>query len=170
MYTFEFRVSPGLFRRVQYFNTFGRRRGQGALVAAAFIGAFALMIVNVFGRVAMSNVMQMCYIVCLVALPLCVLSCELNTRKYVDSEMDKITRVVSVGSDWVKLRSVGGAFSEKLEWEQVSVAFETKSAFVIYRDSDRYAAIPKSAFAPGDVDSFRLLLQEKLGRGFHRRA
>lgn len=168
-YTYEFCVPAALYREVQYFNTFMRRRGQGVFVLAVFVGALALLAANTIGGVAMSNVMQMCYIVCLVALPLCVFACEQNTHRYRDDGSDRVIRSVSLSEEWIKFRVSGNPRSEKLLWEQVSMVFETRSAFIICRDADRYVAVPKEAVGEADLDGLRALFRQKLGRSFHER-
>ena len=72
---YSFKVSSRAFREVQYFTTFFRHRFQGAFVAAIFALAVVLFILNTAVGVAMSNVMQMSYIVCLISLPLLMFSC-----------------------------------------------------------------------------------------------
>lgn len=52
-------------------------------------------------------------------------------------------RTVSISDDWLKFRISGNADSEKLEWSQIMAVFETRDMFLIYRDADKYLALPK---------------------------
>ena len=116
----------------------------------------------------MSNVMQMCYIVCLIALPLCCFACEQATRRYRDDATDVAMRNVSVNNDWLKFRVSGNADSEKLEWSQIMAVFETRDMFLIYRDADKYLALPKDVVGD-DAQGLRELFARELGRSFHVR-
>ena len=167
-FTYQFRVPVDLFRKAQYFNTFLRKRGQGVFVALVFVGALALLAANTLGGVAMSSVMQMCYIVCLIALPLCCFACEQATRRYRDEGTANALRTVSIGDNWLKFRVSGSSDSEKLEWGQIMAVFETHDMFLIYRDADKYVALPKSS-VDGDVDALRALFSRELGKSFHVR-
>lgn len=168
-YTYQFNVPVSLFRKTQYFNTFLRKRGQGVFVVLVFVGALALLAANTLGGVQMSNVMQMCYIVCLIALPLCCFACEQATRRYRDDAADVAMRNVSVNDDWLKFRVSGNVDSEKLEWSQIMAVFETRDMFLIYRDADKYLALPKDVVGD-DARGLRELFAEELGRSFHVRA
>lgn len=167
-YTYQFRVPVELFRKTQYFNTFLRKKGQGVFVALVFVGALALLAANTLGGIAMSNVTQMCYIVCLIALPLCCFACEQATRRYRDEGTASALRTISIGDNWLKFRVSGGVDSEKLEWGQVMAVFETRDMFLIYRDADKYVALPKDA-VDGDVSELRALFARELGKSFHVR-
>jgi len=71
--------------------------------------------------------------------------------------------------DWLKFRISGNADSEKLEWSQIMAVFETRDMFLIYRDADKYLALPKDVVGD-DAERLRGLFAEELGRSFHVRA
>ena len=77
-------------------------------------------------------------------------------------------RNVSVNDDWLKFRVSGNADSEKLEWSQIMAVLETRDMFLIYRDADKYLALPKDV-AGDDVQGLRELFARELGRSFHVR-
>ena len=166
---YSFKVSSRAFREVQYFTTFFRHRFQGAFVAAIFALAVVLFILNTAVGVAMSNVMQMCYIVCLISLPLLMFSCEQRTRKYKESGLDNQMRHVALSEDWIKLRLIGSPESEKLGWKQVSSAYELHDRFLLYRGSDNVIFLPKNVMGREGELGLREVLIRKLGRGFHSR-
>lgn len=41
-------------------------------------------------------------------------------------------RAISLSEDWVKLKVIGGADSERLEWRMIAAIYELKDAFIIY--------------------------------------
>ena len=166
---YSFKVSSRAFREVQYFTTFFRHRFQGAFVAAIFALAVVLFILNTAVGVAMSNVMQMCYIVCLISIPLLMFSCKQRTRKYKESGLDNQMRHVALSEDWIKLRLIGSPESEKLGWKQVSSAYELHDRFLLYRGSDNVIFLPKNVMGREGELEMREVLIKKLGRGFHSR-
>lgn len=90
-------------------------------------------------------------------------------RRYRDEATDVALRTVSISDDWLKFRISGNADSEKLEWSQIMAVFETRDMFLIYRDVDKYLALPKDVVGD-DAERLRGLFAEELGRSFHVRA
>jgi hypothetical protein len=50
-----------------------------------------------------------------------------------------------------------------VEWTNFIRFLESKTLFLLYTSPACFNIVPKRAFAPGETDSFRALLQEKLG-------
>lgn len=167
--TYTFRVSPEMFRRALYFNTFFKQRIQVVLVIVMWAMGLGLAAANLICQVEMSSVMQLCYVVLLVTLPLLVFSCEHGYRQYKASDASKKMRTVSLGREWIKFRIGGAPESEKVEWRQMSGAFELERMFVLYRDSNLMIVIPKDVIPDDEIDTLRKILRLNLGRSFRIR-
>lgn len=168
-YTYQFKVDPRLFRKALYFNTFAKQRAQSVLIVLVWLFGIGLLVANVLFHVEMTSVMQLCYIVLLIALPLLVFSCERSYRQYRSAPLHDKLREVSLSDEWVKLRVVGGADSERLEWRMVSAVYELRDFFILYRDSNLMVLIPKEAVPVDEQAELRKLFTERLGRGFKNR-
>lgn len=168
-YTYKFKIDVPTFRKALYFNAFARKRAQLGFVAAAWAGAVVLAGLDLFGGAEFSNVVQICYIVVLLSMPLLIFSCERGWREYRDSGLQERERTVSVSEDWMKFRVAGDADSEKVEWHNVSAIFELPDEFIIYRDADQMVVLPKSAIREDDVPVLRRLFISKLGRSYRLR-
>ena len=168
-YTFTFKVDPKVFRRALYFNTFCKQRMQIFLVAAMWILGIGMLFANLVLKVEMTNVMQLCYVVLLITLPLLVFSCEHGYRQYRDSEMAGKTRIVSISPDWIKFRVGGSPESEKVEWRQMACVYELDDIFILYRDTNLMVVIPKSGMTPSQESEVRKIMVLKLGRAFRVR-
>lgn len=165
---YTFSVSPQEYRAMRYFHTFRRHRFQSVFVALAWVGALALAVANLLLGVRMTNVMQMCYIAVGVSMPLLVLSCELEWRRYRDGGYGELRRVVTVSPDWIKLRVVGQPSSEKLDWRMVAAVYELPQGFLIYRD-EQMVLLPARVLGPGDTETLEGWFGEQLGRSFKLR-
>lgn len=168
-YTYKFKIDAPTFRKALYFNAFARKRTQLAFVIAAWVGAIVLACMNVFGGLQLSNVVQICYIVVLLSVPLLVFSCERGWREYRDSGLPERERSVSISDDWMKFRISGDPFSEKVEWHNISAVFELAEEFIIYRDADQMVVLPKSVMGEDDIPLMRGLFVSKLGKCFKER-
>ncbi len=169
-YTYTFKVDPKMFRKALYFNTFGKQRIQAFVIAAMALMGVGMLISNLVFKVAMTSVMQLCYIVIIAAAPLLIFSCEHSYRDYRRSPLADAMRTVSVNQDWLKFRVTGGADSEKIEWRQVSAVFELAEFFIIYRDSNLMVLLPKSEIPEDELSQVRAIMRGNLGRGFHLRS
>lgn len=169
-YTYQYKVDPQMFRKALYFNTFAKQRIQSVLVIVMWLLGMGLLIANLVFKVEMTSVMQLCYIVLLIALPLLIFSCENSYRQYRSAPMHDKLREISMCEDWIKLHVVGGADSEKLEWRMVAAAYELKDFFILYRDLNLMVLIPKDVVPEQDLPGLRTLLTCRLGRAFRCRA
>ncbi|WP_197407445.1 hypothetical protein [Olsenella massiliensis] len=169
-YTYKFKIDVPTFRKALYFNAFARNRAQLGFVAAAWAGAAVLAGLDLFGRLELTNVVQICYIVVLLSMPLLIFSCERGWREYRDSGLQERERSVSVSEDWVKFCISGDANSDKVEWHNISAIFELFDEFVIYRDADQMVVLPKSVISNEDMLVLRSLFIRKLGRSYKLRA
>lgn len=169
IHTYTFTVEPEMFRRTLYFDTFGKRRFQSVVMVGMFVLGLCLCMANLIAHIEMTNVMQICYIVLLAALPLMVFSCETGYRRYRSSPLCSKMRTISLSDDWLKFLVVGGADSEKVEWRLISAVFELDDRFVIYRDAGLMVLLPKTAVPDDDLDSLRALFARSLGRSFRIR-
>ncbi|MDY2777282.1 MAG: YcxB family protein [Collinsella sp.] len=167
--TYRFKVDPALFRKALYFNTFAKQRFQSFLIGAMWLFGVGLAAANLLFRVQMNNVMQLCYVVLLAALPLLVFSCENSYRQYRSAPLHDKLREVSLSDDWIKLQVVGGSDSEKLEWRMIAAVYDLDDFFIIYRDLNLMVLLPKHAIPENDVSVLRVLFSKQLGRAFHRR-
>ncbi|WP_130811279.1 YcxB family protein [Olsenella sp. Marseille-P4559] len=168
-YTYKFKIDAPTFRKALYFNAFARKRNQLVFVVAAWVGAIMLACMNVFGRLSLSNVVQICYIVVLLSVPLLVFSCERGWREYRDSGLPERDRSISISDDWMKFRISGNPDSEKVGWHNVSAIFELAQEFIIYRDADQMVVLPKSVMKNEDIPLIRSLFASKLGRCYKTR-
>lgn len=169
-YTYTFEIDAKMFRKALYFNTFAKQRFQAVIVAAMWVLGLGLLVANLVFRAQMSSVMQLCYIVLLIALPLLAFSCESGYRRYRDSPSCGKPRTVSLSDDWLKFKVSGGEGSEKIEWRLVSAVFELEDFFIIYRDANLMVLLPKAAVPAEDLPGLRSLFRRHLGRGFHLRS
>jgi hypothetical protein len=171
-YTYKFKIDASEFRKALYFNAFSRKRSQLYFVRAAWIGAAVLACMNLFGGLEVTNVVQMCYIVVLLSVPLLIFSCERGWREYRDSGLSGRERSVSIDDEWMKFRISGNPGSDKVDWHNVSAVFELPDAFIIYRDASQMVILPKDVIDKGDIPMLRKLFISKLGRSFkrHRRS
>lgn len=168
-YTFSFRVDAAMFRRALYFNTFFKQRVQVVIVSVMWLLGAGIALAGLALHRELSNVMWLCGIVLLVTLPLLVFSCEYGYRQYRDSAAPEKLRRVCLSSGWLKLGVSGAPDSEKLEWRQISSAFELSDFFIIYRDASLMVVLPKSAMTECEANEVRGILAYRLGRGFHER-
>ena len=76
---------------------------------------------------------------------------------------------MSLSDCWLKLGVSGVPDSEKLEWRQVSSAFELSDMFIIYRDANLMVVLPKSSMTSAEEDGVRGVLAYRLGKAFHNR-
>lgn len=167
--SYSFTVSKREYRRLQYFHTFQMRRWQSWFVALAWLGALALAIANIFMGVEMTNVMQMCYIAVGASVPLLVVACEINVKRYCDAGMDERERTLSLSDEWVKFRIAGNPESEKATWEQLAYAYDLDEGLVIFRDAGKMALLPWRVVPKEDVDVLCGWCESHLGRAFKRR-
>lgn len=168
-YSYTFTVAPQMFRRALYFNTFMKQPVQIIIQAAMLILGIGLLVANLVFGVEMSNVMQLCYIVIIAAIPLLIFSCERNYREYRNSPQCDQMRKVSISSEWVKFRVGGNPESEKLEWRLVSSVFELSDYFIFYRDADLMVLLPKEVVPTQDLSELRAIFVTNLGRAYHKR-
>lgn len=168
-YTYKFKIDAPTFRKALYFNAFSKKKAQLIFVALAWIGAIVLACMNVFGGLQLSNVVQMCYIVVLLSVPLLVFSCERGYRQYRDTDLPEKLRTVSISEDWIKFHISGEIESEKVEWHNISAVFELPDEFIIYRDADQMVVLPKDSMDEEDLPVIRILFISKLGRSFKER-
>ena len=168
-YSYQFKVDPHTFRKALYFNTFAKQRFQSLLVGTMWTLGICLAVANLVFKVEMSNVMQMCYIVLLVTMPLLMFSCERSYRQYRSTSARDKLRVIGLSDDWVKLQVVGGADSEKLEWRMVAATYELEDMFIIYRDLNLMVILPKDAVPADEQVKLRELFSRQLGKAFHAR-
>lgn len=168
-YAFSFRVDAETFRRALYFNTFFKQRLQVVLVAIMWLIGAGIAVAGLALHHELSNVTWLCGTVLLVTLPLLIFSCEHGYRQYRDSGLASKCRRMSLSDCWLKLGVSGVPDSEKLEWRQVSSAFELSDMFIIYRDANLMVVLPKSSMTSAEEDGVRGVLAYRLGKAFHNR-
>jgi YcxB-like protein len=71
--------------------------------------------------------------------------------------------VATVSDDGIEVSASTG--DSKNKWEAFTRYVESKNLFVLYQGPTRLSIFPKSAFASGEDDAFRVLVQQKLGSG-----
>lgn len=70
-------------------------------------------------------------------------------------------RTMTLDGSGIHWRWQGG--QADVEWTNFVRFLESKTLFLLYASPSCYNIVPKRAFAPGGTESFRELLQEKLG-------
>lgn len=168
-YSYTFKVDSKMFRRALYFNTFAKQRAQAVIVGAMWVMGLGLAAANLLFHMEMSNVMQLCYIVLLVALPLLIFSCESGYRRYRSSHACGKLRSVSMNDECLKFHVVGGVDSEKVDWRLITAVFELADCFILFRDAELMVIIPKASIPEHEVPELRSLFRRKLGRSFRVR-
>lgn len=168
-YTYKFKIDALMFRKALYFNAFSKQRGQIVFVSVAWVGAIVLACMNIFGRLELTNVVQTCYLVVLLSVPLLIFSCERGYRQYRGTDLPEKLRTVSMCDDWIKFRISGDVDSDKVEWHNISAAFELEDIFIIYRDANQMVVLPKDSMNEDELPKIRCLLSYKLGRSFKQR-
>ncbi len=164
--TYRYALTPKEFRRALYFDSFGKKLPQTLFLGGALIVAVIAAIANVFMGVAMTNVMQICYIAIFAMLVLSIISCEMGYHNYKESPLHNCSRSVALSEEWVKFCISGDGESEKYDWHELEGAYETENAFYLYLNSQNVIILPKRY---ADQEEVALLLYVKLGSRFKKR-
>jgi hypothetical protein len=145
---FNYVISPGIYRKMLYFNAFFSGGVRSFFILPLWILAAISLILDICGIIQPSRVMHLCFLLVSVSAPLLVFGIEMKIRQGGDGDFFARKRTVVFTADGIDYRIDGTKNPEGDIWDDV-VVHETKTLLIIVRDRRYAVPVPKAGQSQG---------------------
>lgn len=166
---FHYQIGLSDYRKMLYFNTFSLRKLQNVLMASAWAAAVILLMLDLTGAIEASPILHLCFLVVSVSVPMIIVSLEIRVYRSKNAEVLSEKRMLTIEQDGLRYSSEGDRPSGLDKWDDLLAIYETKSNFLVYKDTVNIVLIPKKGLPEDKLLQARGVFEEKMGKHFRLR-
>jgi len=166
---FDYQFSPGIYRKMYYFNAFFVKGIFLCLfIITVWIAAVSFLILELMHIVNLSRVMHFCFLIVTISPPILIISLEVKLRQIKDSDLIKKNRSVIFSDDGINYHIDSKTKGQHDSWDDIAFLYETNSMFIIAKDEKYSIPVLKTGVPKEELEDLSQDLRIKLGGRYKR--
>lgn len=167
---FKFKMTVWHYRKMMESKTFGNSILLRLLLVLVWVLFTILFILDVTNKIELSQVVHVCALLVMVAVPSAWLTMEINILKYSNAYRDGFQdeRKIEVDKNGFTFTNVTSGVSGKNTWDEITKIEELKDVFLIQINKKEQVILPKKSM--GDtrkIGIFKNMVNEHIPNRFY---
>lgn len=158
------------YRKMMECKTFGNSIWKRVMLFAIW-GVFTILFfLDVLNKIELSQVVHVCSLLVMIALPSALVTVEINIMKYKEAYKEGIKgeRIIEVDEDGFTFINSSFHASERKSWDELKNIEEMRDIFLINTEDRKSIILPKKSMGDNKKMSyFKELVIEKIGNKFY---
>ncbi|MDD2971600.1 MAG: YcxB family protein [Lachnospiraceae bacterium] len=167
---FKFKMSVQHYRKMMESKTFGNFVPLRILLVLAWILFTVLFVLDVSGRIELTQVVHVCALLVMVAIPAAWLTMEINIFKYSNAYREGFMaeRQIAVDKEGFTFTNVTDHMSGNNSWDEISKIEELKDVFLIQINKKEQVILPKKSMGDNrKIGIFKEMVNENIPTHFY---
>lgn len=167
---FKFKMTVQHYRKMMESKTFGNSIAKRCLLFLLWLWFTGLYIAEKLQQVQLTNVIHICALLVMVALPAAWLTMEINIFKYSSAYREGFMgeRQIAVDKNGFTFTNVTSGEAGKNTWEEISRIEELKDLFLIQINKKEQVILPKKSMGDNrKIGIFKDMVNENIPTHFY---
>lgn len=169
-FVYKFKMTVWHYRKMMESKTFGNSIFLRILLALVWALFTILFVLDVMGRTELSQVVHVCALLVMVAVPSAWLTMEINIYKYSQAYSAGLQaeRKIEVDKVGFTFTNVTSGISGQNSWDEIEKIEELKDVFLIQINKKEQVILPKQSMGDNrKIGLFKDLVNENIPDRFH---